>query len=324
MRRAASIGDRARMTSLSTQRETLDDLLTRHDGVVATSAALGYLSADALRWQVRSRRWQQPCRGIIVAQSGPLTGEQRFRIAVLWAGHGAALAGMTAARLQGLRGFDDKPGAIHVLRPVGHSLRGARPPLALVIHHTRHLTEADIHAAREPPQTRIARSLVDAATWMGTERGAQAVLAAGVQQRLVRVSDLTAEVSRNPRLYRRAIIRQALADIDGGAHALSEIDFTRLVIRRFRLPEPDRQVPRLDQRGRRRWLDAVWEQARLVVEIDGAGHVDVRGYWDDMNRDNHLTRHYRVLRFPAWAVRYQPEYVASEILRALRDAGYPC
>ena len=129
-----------------------------------------------------------------------------------------------------------------------------------------------------------------ATPWTGTDRGAQAVLAAGVQQRLVRVSDLVAEVERNERLYRRKVIKQTLGDIAGGAHALSELDFTQLVVRQFKLPAPDRQVPLRDAHGRRRRLDAVWEKAQLVVEIDRAGHIDV----------------------------------AAQIRQALREAGYAC
>lgn len=171
----------------------------------------------------------------------------------------------------------------------------------------------------------MARSLVDAAAWMATDRGALAVLASSVQQRLVRVRDLTAEVDRNERLHRRQLIKTTLADIEGGAHALSELDFRRLVVRQFGLAEPDLQVPRRDENGRRRWLDACWEQAKLVVEIDGAAHIDVLTYWDDMGRGNDLTLdHYRVMRFPAWMVRYNPEFVATKIRMALRDAGYPC
>ncbi len=164
----------------------------------------------------------------------------------------------------------------------------------------------------------MARSLVDAAAWMRTDRGALAVLASGVQQRLVRVTDLTREVDRNPRLHRRRLINAALADIAGGANALSELDFTRLVVRQFNLPEPDRQVPRRDENGRRRWLDACWDHARLVVEIDGAAHIDVFTYWDDMDRSNDLILgHHQVLRFPAWMVRYNPEYIATKIRQAL-------
>jgi hypothetical protein len=305
----------------------LDDLLASQDGVLDTRSALTYLTPATLRWRLQSGRWQQPYRGVVVAHSGPLTPQQTLRVAVLWAGKGAALAGLTAARLQGFRGFDEKASPIHLLIPaVGHhTKRSIQPPFPLFVHYSRHLTPADIHPARRPPQTRIARSLVDAAAWMGTDRGAQAVLAATVQQRLVRVSDLAAELERNKRLCRRKVIRQTLGDIAGGAQALSELDFTRLVVRQFKLPAPDRQIPLRDAQGRRRWLDAVWEKARLVVEIDGAGHIDVRTYWDDMDRANGLQlEHYRLLRFPAWVVRYQPDYVAAQIRQALREAGYSC
>jgi very-short-patch-repair endonuclease len=164
----------------------------------------------------------------------------------------------------------------------------------------------------------MARSLVDAAAWMTTDRGAQAVLAAGVQQRLARLEDLAAIVARNQRLPRRGMITDTLEDIAGGAHALSELDLTRL-IRRYRLPPPDRQASRTDSAGRRRWLDAVWEAAQLVVEVDGRHHMEAAQYWADMDRDNDLTvGGYRVLRFPAFIVRYHPGFVAGKIRAALR------
>ena len=257
--RAASLAHGVVMTPQCESPMALDDLLAWQDGVLDTRSALDYLSPAALRWQLTSGRWQQPCRGIVVAHSGPLTPQQTLRIAALWAGKGAALAGLTAARLQGFRGFDEKASSIHLLIPARarHAVRSIQPSLPLVVHYSRNLAPADIHPARQPPQTRIARSLVDAAAWMGTDRGAQAVLAAGVQQRLVRVTDLVAELDRNERLHRRKIISQTLGDIAGGAHALSELDFTSLVVRQFKLPAPDRQVPLRDAHGRRRWLDAV-------------------------------------------------------------------
>ena len=305
----------------------LADLLSWHDGVLTVDAAMKYLTRDALRWRVKSGRWQQPCRGIVVAQSGPLTELQALRIAALWAGPGGALAGLTAASLDGLEGFTGRGNAerpIHLLVPVSSPARRGRPSLPLAVHYSRLLGADDIHPLREPRRTRIARSLVDAAAWMATDRGAQAVLAAGVQQRLARLEDLAAIVARNQRLARRGMIADTLKDIAGGAHALSELDFTRL-IRRYRLPAPDRQASRTDSAGRRRWLDAVWKTARLVVEVDGRHHMDAAQYWADMDRDNDLTVDgYRVLRFPAFLVRYHPGYVAGKIRAALRaGAGDP-
>ncbi len=128
-------------------------------------------------------------------------------------------------------------------------------------------------------------------------------------------------MARNQRLLRRAMIKATLDDIAGGAQALSELDLARLV-RRHRLPEPDRQSPRRDPAGRRRWLDAVWEAARVIVEVDGIHHVDSAQYWADMDRSNDLTIDgYRVLRFPAFVVRYHPGYVAGKIRDALTWTG---
>ena len=127
----------------------------------------------------------------------------------------------------------------------------------------------------------------DDALWVSLVwAGDGAVLAAGVQQRLVRPADLLAIAAGNPRLRHRPVLLSTLDDIMGGAEALSEIDFTRLVIRAFDLPEPTRQSVRYDSRNRRRWLDAVWEEARIIVEIDGIHHMDAAQWWDDMNREN--------------------------------------
>jgi very-short-patch-repair endonuclease len=317
------IGEAGCMTLTADRSAALTELLTVQDGVVRVGSAMKYLTRDALRWRISSGRWQLPCRGIVVAQSGALSEIQVLRIAALWAGPGAALAGLTAARLGGLRGFDDgdqwldRP--IHVLIPAHCPIRRTLPRVPVVPHYSRLLGGDDIHPLRQPPRTRISRSLVDAAAWMATDRGAQAVLAAGVQQRLVRVEDLMAVVSSNQRLPRRGLIENTLHDIAGGAQALSELDFTRL-LRRHRLPEPDRQAQRLDSTGRRRWLDAVWEAAKLIVEVDGIHHLDAAQYWADMDRDNDFTLSgYRVLRFPAFAVRHNPGQVARMIREALKE-----
>jgi hypothetical protein len=287
-------------------------------GVLTVQDAVGWLGRKAVRWRLESGRWQRAGRGVVVTHSGPLTADQALWAAVLGCGPGAVLAGLTAAGLAGLAGFPDR--RIHVLIPssrrVHHQVPGA------VVHRSRILGPADIHPARRLPQTRLARSLLDAAAWMGSGDAARAVLAAGVQQGLVHVDDLRAALTRLPRLPRRHLIAVMLTDIAGGAEALSELDFCRLT-RRYRLPEPERQVIRRDSAGRRRWLDAYWDYALLLAEIDGSWHMEARAWWADMRRDNELTVNgYRVLRFPAFAVREHPGEVARQIAAALRQAGH--
>jgi hypothetical protein len=311
---------------MSPRNVSLSDVLVAQEGVLSTSTALRYMSEDQLRWKISSGRWQKPSRGVVITQSGPPTERQLLRAVLLRAGPRSALAGLTAARLDGFKGFDDKaPFAdrpIYLLVPYGYKRR--TPPLGLniVTHYSQMLADADVHPLRQPRRTRIARSLVDAAAWMPTDRGAAAILAAGVQQGLARAADLRLVADRIETRRRRKLIIEALGDIAGGSQAMSELDFIRLVVRAFGLPEPSRQSARRDRRGRRRWIDVAWDDCKIAVEIDGAQHTeDPLQRWDDMERDIDLVLDgYRTLRFPAWLVRESPGYVARRILEALGTA----
>jgi hypothetical protein len=301
----------------------LSEVLVAAEGVLSTSTALRFMSEDQLRWKIASGRWQKPSRGVVIAQSGPPTERQSLRVALLRAGPRSTLAGLTAARLDGFKGFDDKASfadrPVYLLVPYGYKRRTSPLGLAVVTHYSRFLGDADVHPTRQPRRTRMARSLIDAAVWMPTDRGAVAVLAAGMQQGLARVDDLRLVANRIETLRRRRLIIDALCDIAGGSQAISELDFVRLAVRPFGLPEPSRQEARRDQRGRRRWIDAAWDDCKVAVEIDGAHHTeDPLQRWDDMERDIDLMLDgYRTLRFPAWLVRKNPEYVASRVREAL-------
>jgi Protein of unknown function (DUF559) len=293
------------------------DLVRAQGGVITVATAIGWLGPAAVRWRLESGRWQRPYRGVLVTHSGPLSPDQALWVSLLACGSGAVLAGTTAAARGGLTGFEDR--RTHILVPGHRDVRKRIP--GVVVHRSVMLTAADVHPARRPPQTRMARSLLDAAAWAPSDNGARAILAAGVQQRIVRVGDLAAALARQRRLRRRALVSSTLADIEGGAEALSELDFGRLT-RRYGIPEPERQVCRRDGAGRRRWLDAYWDYARLVAEVDGMWHMDAPAWWADMRRDNELTIDgYRVLRFPAFAVRDHPATVARQLAAALATAA---
>ena len=78
-----------------------NDLVERRDrqaGVLTVAEAIASLGEPAVRWRLASGRWRRVCRGVIVAQSGPLTEEQRLWVPLLAAGDGAVLAGLTAAK----------------------------------------------------------------------------------------------------------------------------------------------------------------------------------------------------------------------------------
>ena len=72
-----------------------------------------------------------------------------------------------------------------------------------------------------------------------------------------------------------------------------------------------------------RYLDALFDEWQVHVEIDGAQHMDVRQWWADMKRQNDLwVPGGRVLRFPSWAVRHRPDEVAAQVRAALIAAGW--
>ena len=71
--------------------------------------------------------------------------------------------------------------------------------------------------------------------------------------------------------------------------------------------------------GRRRYLDAVWRDGRIVVvEVDGALHLAPSRWWDDQLRRNELMLgDALVLRFPSIVVRTEPALVVAQLRRAL-------
>lgn len=296
--------------------EELGLVLADQGGVVTRVQALRHLSPDRIRHLVESARWQTSHRGIYVDHGGPIGADQRRWIAVL-ACRGY-LAGTSALTMFGLRGFDQGP--LHVLIPARR--RDENPPPDVVVHRTSKLPTLDRTEVDDLPCTGAARAAVDAAQWAGTDARAAAVVAASVQQHLVRPDEVTAVLRGLPRARRRAFVLTLAADLAGGAASLPEVEFLR-ICRQARFPVPKVQVSRRDGRGRQRYLDAYFDAYSVHVEIDGGQHRDVVAWWADMQRQNDLwIAGDRVLRFPSWVVRSRPEDVAAQVGAALRAAGW--
>jgi hypothetical protein len=294
----------------------IDDLAHGQGGVVSRPqlSALGVQPAS-IAWAVRARRWRLVGRAVVVHR-GELTRDARWWVAVIHAGPGALLCAWTAAEAQGLQRFERE--TVHVVVTRGHRMR-ALPWMK--VHVSRRLKPEDLHPALALPQVRVARALIDMATWSSTPRKACAVLAAGVQQRLVTVQQLRDELDRAGKIRYHRLLGPVLHDIEGGSQALSELDLVR-VCRTYGLPAPYQQGVRRDSKGRRRYLDAWWRRhdGRIVhAEVDGSAHVDVEHWWDDMDRQTDLAiaDDALVVRLAAAALRAEPYEAARRIARAL-------
>jgi len=306
----------------------LEWLFYEQERVLTRRQALGFMTDDTLRHRLDSGQWRRTRYGLYVAHNGPLSTGQQHWAAVLGCGHGAVLAGLTAAREGGLRRESGK--VIHVLVPAENRPnqpgRAVRSPTAamprVVAHRTTKLPDKDVPHVARPPRTTMPRSLVDAAQWATSDDEARAVIAASCRQRLVMPEDVLEVVDRMPRAHRRAVVLETIGFTTNGAEALSEINFDKLC-RIHGLPLPDKQVRRRDHSGRLRFLDAYWRAYGVVAEVDGGWHTEPEAWWSDMWRQNDLWIGGEiVVRYPAWALRRQPDRVAGQLHRALVEGGW--
>ncbi len=269
---------------------------------------------SAVRAQFRARRWQRAGHAVVLHNGAASTAELR-RVALLNCGRRAALTAFTAAEQFGLRSWERDD--VHVLVPGGAHITRV-PGLPMRVHYVGAWSPAELLAVRD--LHRAAPALVLAASTFAGPRPACGLLAAGVQQQLVRPGQLRSAVLANPRTRHRHAMLLAVDDIAQGAEALSEIDFARLC-RRYGLPEPVRQAVRVEPTGRRRYLDAEWvtrSGRRLVAEIDGALHLAARRWWEDQLRQNEIVLGGNlVLRFPSAIVRHEELIVVDQLRRGM-------
>ncbi|QDW62245.1 hypothetical protein [Oerskovia sp. KBS0722] len=267
--------------------------------------------------QLSARRWQLGAPEVLVLYSGPLSPDTRLWLGVLAATAPAAIGAWTGLALHGLRGWE-RPGMHLVVR------RGSRPPrlAGFVVHESRRPAPEDIESRRGLPVHRVERCAIDAAAWQTSPRTAVGLLAAVVQQRLTTPERLWEQLDRVGKVRFHRLMRASIADIRGGADALSEIDFSALCDEHG-FPSPHRQVRRQDARGLWRFLDAEWDLPggrRLVVEIDGIGHMEATRWYDDLLRGAELgpDEGTVTIRLPAAAARIEPLRVVRILERYLQ------
>lgn len=295
------------------RRRVVTALFARQGGVASRQQiyALGYP-----RWEVnaeiRAGRWHRLGRQTIADCAVSLLG-QCWR-AVFEVGSGAALDGVTALSIAGLRSEEE---LIHVSVPKSCRYRRVR---GVHIHETRRRHPDDVLESGIP-RVRPEIAAVRAALWARSNRQAATLMAMAVQQQIVEPGQLWERVETVRRDRRRGLLRAVAADLFNGAQSLGELDFARLC-RKYGLPEPDRQTVRKLPNGRA-YLDTEWRRYRAVVEIDGVQHFGVDTAIDDLLRQNEVTLgDSRVLRIPVLGLRVHEEEFMGQVRRLLIDGGW--
>ncbi|WP_432477433.1 hypothetical protein [Nocardioides sp. GXQ0305] len=292
----------------------LTRLLDRQAGLVARRQLSEHgVHWDDVRTHLRAHRCVVRSPRVVSTFTGELTVVQRRWLGVLHAGPRSMVGGLTAAEHLGLRrwGRDD----VTVL--VDDEL-AFEPVEGIDFFRSRRSFELLARPASDGlPTCRLEPAVLMWAGYDATPRAAHAILAAAVQQRLTTPAQLLRWVDLLRPLRRAPAFRATLRDIAGGAQSGAELDVARMC-RRFGIRPPDRQRPRLDRAGRRRFTDCEWELAdgsTLVLEVDGSFHMEVEHWGADKKRSRRLTtRHRTVVGCTAYEVRHEPEEVARDLL----------
>lgn len=300
------------------------DLLDLQHGVIARwQVVQPGCPARSIDGQLRDGRWQTLYRGVYAAFTGPPP-----RTAVLWgavlrAGPGAVLSHHTAAELDKLA--DQPAGVVHVTITSARRVsigqeRGGRVP-RIVIHHSARVEQA-CHPSRTPPRTRIEETTLDLTqTALRADEAVSWVLQA-CSRRLTTPDLLRSVMAARPQLRWRAELTVATADAAAGIHSALEARYVRGVERPHGLPRATRQA--VSKAGARtRYLDNLYPEFGVAVELDGEAAHPAETRWRDIHRDNASAAAGIVTLRYGWAdVTIYPCRVAAEIAHALRQRGW--
>jgi len=280
--------------------------------------ASGLSEAEILS-NIDGRRWRRLNDHVVATHNGPLARRQAMWAVVLSAQAPVALCSDTVYELFDVPGADTE--RIHVL-----VTRGARvlavPGVQVKVHESRRFPPEDEIVVRDGlPITRLARAAVDTAVWSRDVRRAWRMAVAPVQARRLRPGQILAELEKAGKVRHRQTLRLLLVDLDGGAQALSEVEFIRFC-RRNGFPNPKCQV-RYDVKGRRRYLDAELRRRSgrpVRVEIDGGIHLKLEVRARDTIKDNdaHIAGEL-VLRYASISIYTDDPDAVRQLREALDD-----
>jgi hypothetical protein len=293
-------------------------LLGLQSGIVARGQALRHgLDDDLIENRLRSGRWRAVHWGVYATFPGSLSREAELWAAVLRAGPGAALSHQTAAELLGLTG--DRSDVIHLTVPPG---RHPGPIRGAVVHQSRRIAAAT-HPVQLPPRTRVEETTLDLTQSAASFNEAYDWVCRAIGGRLTTAARLRAALDARPKARWRTGLIIALAEADSGVHSILERRYVRKVERPHGLPAATRQA-RTAHSPRSRYVDNLYEEAGLAVELDGQAAHGLAQRRADMRRDNdHAAAGILTLRY-SWAdVTERPCAVAQQVAEVMASRGAP-
>lgn len=305
-------GGRRRSTEVAERERRLASLAGRQHGVVGRwqLAELGF-GDEAINLRLASARLLQVRRGAHAVGHRVLSRRGKWMAAVLAAGPGSFLSHASAAALWGLAG--DRP-TVDVTAVGGRQFRPGRAGIRL---HRCKFEPAEVTIRDGIPVSTVARTLLDLAE-RSEARPLRSAWEEASRLRLLRRREIEIVYERG---FGRRARRRIKPLIDAGWQV---VDDTRSPLEdRFaafcvanHLPPPETNVL-VDGDE----VDALWPDARLIVELDSWEFHGHRGAFEtDRARDtDHLLAGHRTIRVTHRRLDREPRRLAAQIRALLAE-----
>jgi hypothetical protein len=297
-------------------------LIASQGGVISRSQGAEFgLAGEEMRNRVRFADWQRVQRGVYATFSGDLRRESQFWAVLLRAGPDAVLSHQTAAELYGLA--KQPSSLIHMTVP--HDSNPARyTKIPGVVVHRSRIIEATRHPALMPPRTRIEDTVLDLIADMDDPADRYDLICRAIGSRLTTAARLWQALDKRSRFRNRPEAVSALGDAGRGALSNLERWYLRGVERRHKFPVAARQA-RVRVGGKSIYLDNLYEDYLVCVELDGNAAHPAGEQWSDRRRDrrNLAAEKIVTMRFGYLDLRTQGAQcqTAGEVARVLRARG---
>jgi len=284
------------------------DLASRQHGLVARRQLFSMgLGRGAIDWRIRTGRLHPVHRGVYMVGHRAKTANAWWMAAVLAGGDDAVLSHRSAAALHRIRQWARPSDDVTVPRALHRRGR--------IVWHRAALPDDEVTMTDGIPVTTPVRTIFDLAALLDRRQVERAMHEAEVRQLLDALS-LRDLLARHPSARGAGTIEAILASKDC-AFAYTRNDFEEL----FHSFLVDRgfPIPRFNVRIwlANRWIeaDAVWDEERVIAELDGrAVHNSDRNFDGDRARDRRLQAiGWRVARITWRQLNDEPEEVEADL-----------
>jgi predicted transcriptional regulator of viral defense system len=279
------------------------------------------MSRSAIQRRLASRDWQRLGEGVYATFTGESTREAKLWTATLRAGPGALISHETAAELHGFA--EEMSPKIHVSVPADRAPGRTSPIRGVVIHRSRTMRPDRIQVPWLVPRTGVEDTVLDLVSVARSFDDAYAWICRGTADSLTVPVSLRKAMASRARLRWRSWLDEALADAESGINSALERRYLRDVERCHGLPAARRQA-RQHADDKVMYLDNLYEDYHLCVEMDGVTYHSRANRWKDIDRDNAniATTNTRTMRFGWVGATEKRCRTAQMIANALRQNGW--